>query len=81
MKYKITIGLFGVVFSMLAHSAVEKIEKYGKSASGSQIYRVTCTDGATHRYYWHGGEWRKAGLGSVGHKSKSLEELARWRCR
>jgi hypothetical protein len=68
-------------FGLPAHAGVSNIEKYGTSSTGEQIYKITCTNGETRRYYWRNGEWYRAGTGAAGMSSYSLNELAEKRCR
>lgn len=68
-------------FSLSAYAGVADISKYGTSSTGEQIYKITCTNGVTMRYYWRNGEWYRAGLGVAGMSSYSISDLAEKRCR
>ncbi len=72
------ICMFSVCLA--AHAGVSTIEEYGTRSTGEQIYKITCTNGKTLRYYWRNGEWYRAGLGVAVMSSYSLKELAKNKC-
>ena len=60
---------------------VQKIEKTGNTGPMGQPYhKIICSDGSTHRYYRHDGEWYSP-YGVAGHSSKSIKQLAEYKCR
>lgn len=61
-------------------SGIAKIENWGKSPDGSSAqYKITCTNGTSHRYWRQSGEWYGP-FGSAGFKNYSINDLAQKRC-
>ena len=60
---------------------VQKIEKTGNTGPmGQSYYKITCNNGKIHRYYRQDGEWYSP-YSVAGHGSKSIKQLAEYKCR
>jgi len=76
----ITAALISSLAASASFAGVAKIVKWGTSPNGSTTqYKITCTNGSTHRYWWQNGEWYGS-YGSVGLSSYDLNELAAYKC-
>ena len=72
--------VLGLVTTVVLMAGVQNIEKYSTTSRGATIYKVTCSNGSTHKYFYIDGEWHKTTVGSIGHRNQSIRELAEWRC-
>ena len=59
---------------------VSSVEPFGSSPDGKETqYKITCTSGATWRYWEQSGEWHSPS-GAAGFRGLRIEDLARRRC-
>lgn len=76
----LVVGALLSASATVAVAGVRSIERYGTSPDGSSPqYKITCTNGSTHRYWWQSGEWWGP-YGSVGLRNWSIEDIAQDRC-
>lgn len=61
-------------------AGVKRIENWGTSPNGSSPqFKITCSNGTTHRYWRQGNEW-SGPFGSVGLRTWDINRLAKDRC-
>ncbi len=78
--FAVSFALGTVLTAHVAMAGVVKIERYGKSSFGEQIYRIHCSNGHKPRYWWHNNQWW-GGFGAVGLRGMNLQQLAEYKCR